>query len=181
VGSMIAWLISPGAPIDPGKQSLWGALLENVMLISFASIPAAIGFAVLKYRLYDIDLIINRTLVYGSLTLMLALLYFGGVTATQAVLQAFTGQRYLPQIAVVASTLMIAALFNPMRRRVQRFIDQRFYRKKYDAARTLAGFTTQLRDETDLEGLRGELVRVVHDTVQPEHVSLWLREPEESG
>ena len=180
-GSVIAWLISPEAPIDPGEQSLWGALLEHVMLISFASIPAAIGFAVLKYRLYDIDLIINRTLVYGSLTLMLALLYFGGVTATQALLQVFTGQKNLPQIAVVASTLVIAALFNPLRSRVQVFIDQRFYRRKYDAARTLEGFSTQLRDKTDLEGLRGGLVRVVHDTVQPEHVSLWLREPGEPG
>jgi hypothetical protein len=175
--SVIAWLISPEAPIDPGQRSLWGALLENVMLISFASIPTAIGFAVLKYRLYDIDLIINRTLVYGSLTLMLALLYFGGVTATQAILQAFTGQKDLPQLAVVASTLVIAALFNPLRRRVQAFIDRRFYRRKYDAARTLEEFSTQLRNETDLEGLHGELVRVVRDTVQPGHVSLWLREP----
>jgi hypothetical protein len=143
--------------------------------------PTAIGFAVLKYRLYDIDFIINRTLVYGSLTLMLGLLYFGGVTSTQAILQAFTGQKNLPQIAVVASTLAIAALFNPLRRRVQVFIDQRFYRRKYDAARTLEEFSTQLRDETDLEGLRGELVSVVRATMQPEHVSLWLREPEESG
>jgi len=179
--SAIAWLVSPEAPSDLGNRSLWGALLENVMLISFASVPTAIGFAVLKYRLYDIDLIINRTLVYGSLTLMLGLLYFGGVTATQAILQAFTGQKDLPQIAIVASTLAIAALFNPLRRQVQTFIDQRFYRRKYDAARTLEDFSTQLRDETDLEGLRGELEKVVRDTVQPEHVSLWLREPKESG
>jgi hypothetical protein len=179
--SVIVWLISPEAPSDLGEQSLWGALLENVMLISFASIPTAIGFAVLQYRLYDIDLIINRTLVYGSLTLMLGLLYFGGVTATQAILQALTGQKDLPQIAVVASTLVIAALFNPLRRRVQVFIDQRFYRRKYDAARTLEDFSTQLRDETDLEGLRGELVSVVRATMQPEHVSLWLREPGEPG
>ena len=179
--SVIAWLISPEAPSDLGEGSLWGALLENVMLISFASIPTAIGVAVLKYRLYDIDLIINRTLVYGSLTLMLGLLYFGGVTATQAILQALTGQKDLPQIAVVASTLVIAALFNPLRRRVQVFIDQRFYRRKYDAARTLQDFSTQLRKETDLEGLHGDLVRVVRNTVQPEHVSLWLREPEEPG
>jgi hypothetical protein len=120
-------------------------------------------------------------LVYGSLTLMLGLLYFGGVTATQAILQALTGQKDLPQIAVVASTLVIAALFNPLRRRVQVFIDQRFYRRKYDAARTLQDFSTQLRKETDLEGLHGDLVRVVRNTVQPEHVSLWLREPEEPG
>jgi hypothetical protein len=180
-GSLIAWLISPEAPVDPGQQSLWGALLEHVMLICFASIPTAIGFAVLKYRLYDIDLIINRTLVYGSLTLMLGMLYFGGVTATQAILQAFTGQSELPQIAIVASTLVIAALFNPLRSRVQVFIDQRFYRRKYDAARTLEEFSTQLRDETDLEGLHAELVRVVRDTVQPEHISLWLREPGKPG
>jgi hypothetical protein len=118
---------------------------------------------------------INRTLVYGSLTLTLALLYFGGVTATQAVLQTLTGQEKLPQLAVVASTLVIAALFTPLRRRIQGFIDRRLYRRKYDARKTLEAFSTKLRDETDLEALNNDLVGVVRETMQPAHVSLWLR------
>jgi hypothetical protein len=142
---------------------------------TFAGIPVAVGTAIFKYRLYDIDVIINRTLVYGSLTGVLALVYFGGVTATQAVLQAFTGQEELPQLAIVASTLAIAALFSPLRRRVQSFIDRRFYRRKYDAAKTSKAFSVTLRDETDLETLNNDLVAVVRDTMQPAHVSLWLR------
>jgi hypothetical protein len=138
-------------------------------------IPAAIGVAVLKYRLYNIDLIINRTLVYGSLTLMLALVYFGGVTATQVVFTALTGQEEQPQLAIVISTLLIAALFNPLRRRIQSFIDRRFYRKKYDARKTLEAFSTKLRDETDLQALNDDLVGLVRETMQPAHVSLWLR------
>jgi hypothetical protein len=133
------------------------------------------GIAVLRYRLYDIDIIINRTLVYGSLTGTLALVYFGGVTATQALLRTVTGQEQLPQLVVVASTLVIAALFNPLRRRIQRFIDRSFYRRKYDAAKTLEAFSAKLRDETDLETLRDDLVGVVRETMQPTHVSLWLR------
>jgi hypothetical protein len=136
---------------------------------------AAIGIAILKYRLYDIDFIINRTLVYGSLTALLALVYFGGVTATQTLLRTITDQEQLPQLVVVVSTLVIAALFNPLRRRIQGFIDRRFYRKKYDARKTLEDFSVKLRDETDLEELRGDLVSVVKETMQPEHVSLWLR------
>jgi hypothetical protein len=130
---------------------------------------------VLRSRLFDIDVVINRTLVYGSLSVMLGLVYFGGVTAVQTVLQAFTGQRELPQLAIVASTLLIAALFNPLRRRVQAFIDRRFYRKKYDARKTLETFSARLRDETDLGALSNELVEVVRETVQPAHASLWLR------
>jgi hypothetical protein len=129
--------------------------------VPFIIVYVAIGVAVLKYRLYDIDIIINRTLVYGSLTGILALVYFGGVTATQAVLQAFTDQERLPQLVIVASTLAIAALFNPLRRRVQSFVDRRFYRRKYDAARTLAAFNARLRDETELETLSGDVVSVV--------------------
>jgi hypothetical protein len=135
----------------------------------------SIGIAILKYRLYEIDIIINRTLVYGSLTVTLALLYFGSVTATQALFRTITGQEQLPQLVVVGSTLIIAALFNPLRRRIQSFIDRSFYRKKYDAAKTLEGFSTKLRDETDLEALRGDLVGVVRETMQPSHVSMWLR------
>jgi hypothetical protein len=135
----------------------------------------AIGFAVLKYRLYDIDVIINRTLVYGLLTAMLVAIYFGGVATTQAIFRALTGQEQQPQLAVVVSTLVIAALFNPLRGRVQGFIDRRFYRSKYDARKTLEAFSSKLRDETDLDALKDDLLGVVSDTMQPAHVSLWLR------
>jgi hypothetical protein len=132
------------------------------------------GIAVLRYRLYEIDLLINRTLVYGALTAMLALVYFGGVTATQAIFRALTGQEQ-PQLAIVVSTLVIAALFNLLRRRIQGFIDRRFYRRKYDAAKTLEAFSAKLRDETDLDALSDDLVTVARETMQPAHVSLWLR------
>jgi hypothetical protein len=138
-------------------------------------IPFALIIAMFRYRLFDVNVLINRTLVYGSLTLMLALVYFGGVTATQAVFQALTDQQKLPQLAFVASTLVIAALFNPLRHRIQSFIDRRFYRRKYDARKTLEAFSAKLRDETDLEALNSELVGVVRETMQPAHVFLWLR------
>jgi divalent metal cation (Fe/Co/Zn/Cd) transporter len=151
------------------------AIVALSSLLVIPSIPLATGIAILRYRLYDIDRIINRTLVYGSLTLMLALLYFGGVTATQALFQTLTGQANLPQLAVVVSTLVIAALFNLLRQRVQGLVDRRFYRKKYDARKTLEAFSAKLRDETDLEALNNDLVGVVRETMQPAHVSLWLR------
>jgi hypothetical protein len=137
-------------------------------------IPVSIAVAVLRYHLYSIDLLINRTLVYGSLTAALALVYFGGVTATQAIFRTLTGQEQQPQLAVVISTLVIAALFNPLRRRIQSFIDRRFYRSKYDARKTLEAFSAKLRDETDLNTLSDDLLGVVRDTMQPKHVSLWL-------
>ena len=158
-----------------GADQLWENLLEDAETLSFAGIPVAIGFAVLKYRLYDIDLLINRTLVYGSLTAMLAALYFGGVATTQALFRALAGQEQQPQLAIVVSTLVIAALFNPLRRLIQGFIDRRFYRSKYDARRTLEAFSSRLRDETDLDALSDDLVGVVRETVQPAPVSLWLR------
>jgi hypothetical protein len=166
-------LFSSGA--SGSTDPLLGNLLEDTITLSFGGIPVAIGIAVLKYRLYNIDLIINRALVYGSLTVMLGTVYIGGVTATQALFQTFTGQEDFPQLAIVVSTLVIAALFNPLRRRVQSFIDRRFYRRKYGARKTLEGFSARLRNETDLDGLNAELVTVVRKTMQPEHVSLWLR------
>ena len=174
---LINWLISaPGVASDLGTQTLWGALLEDMMLLSFAAIPVAIGFAVLRYRLYDIDLLINRTLVYGSLTVCLGLVYFGSVVSLQYVFRALSGGN--SQLVIVASTLVIAALFNPLRRRVQRFVDRLFYRKKYDARQVLAAFGTRLKDEVDLDSLGGELEAVVRETLQPARVSLWLREPD---
>ena len=174
-GLFIHLISAPQAPSDLGSQSLLGALLENVMVLSFAGVPVAIGFAVLKYRLYEIDIIINRTLVYGALTATLVALYFGSVTTTQAIFRALSGQEEQPQLAVVVSTLVIAALFNPLRHRMQGFIDRRFYRKKYDAAKTLEAFSSKLRDETDLDAVSDDLVGAVKETMQPAHVSLWLR------
>ena len=136
-------------------------------------IPLSIGVAVLRSRLFDIDVIINRTLVYGSLTVTLALVYVGGVVSLQYVLGALTGQG--STLAVVASTLAISALFNPLRRRVQAFVDRRFYRRKYDATKTLESFGSRLREETDLDALSNDVVGVVSTTMQPAHVSLWLR------
>ncbi|HKH12713.1 MAG TPA: hypothetical protein VKA73_16350, partial [Rubrobacter sp.] len=154
---------------------LWFERVGFALNIAFIpAIPIAIGIAILRYRLYDIDILINRTLVYGSLTLMLALVFFGGVTSTQVVFTALSGQEQLPQLAIVVSTLVIAALFTPLRRRIQSFIDRRFYRRKYDARKTLEAFSAQLRDETYLNALSEDLVEVVRETMQPEHVSLWL-------
>lgn len=162
-----------------GSSSIGGYIWQAFFGLSLMTIPAAIGIAILRYRLYEIDLIINRTLAYGSLTATLVAVYFGGIVVLQRLFVVLTGER--STLAVVASTLLIAALFNPLRRRIQSFVDRRFYRRKYDAAKTLVALGSRLREETDLDALSNDVVGVARGTMQPEHVSLWLRsdpEPE---
>jgi hypothetical protein len=154
-----------------GSWSLWTGYLLAV--VGGLGGPIAIGVAILRYRLYDIDLLINRTLVYGALTTTLVGVYVSSVVVLQGLLRALTGQE--SQLAIVASTLVVAALFNWLRRRIQFFIDRRFYRNKYDAGRTLEAFSARLRNETDLDALSDDLVGVVGETMQPAHISLWLR------
>jgi hypothetical protein len=164
------FLVLPGvAETSPFVLLLIGNVIPLVMLL----IPLSIGMAILRSGLFDIDLVINRALVYGALTASLALTYVGSVGALQYAFRALTGGG--SQLVIVASTLGIAALFSPLRRLIQAFIDRRFYRRKYDAARTLEALSARLRDETDLVSLNDDLVAVVRETVQPSHVSLWLR------
>src|SRR5919202_6704714 len=144
-----------------------------VFVVGLVGMPISMGIAILRYRLYNIDLLVNRPLVYGPLTAMLVAFYFGGIVVLQRLFVVLTGER--STLAVVASTLAIAALFNPLRRRIQSFIDRRFYRRKYDARRTLEAFSTKLRDETDLDALSNDLVGVVRETMQPAPVYVWLR------
>jgi hypothetical protein len=168
----IKWLPYGGAVVVcgvcvGGLTILWSVPVSIVIMsVSLLGLPVFTGIAILRHRLYDIDIIINRTLVYGSLTATLVALYFGGIVLLQRLFVLLTGQQ---------STLLIAALFTPLRRRIQSFIDRSFYRRKYDAAKTLEGFSMKLRDETDLEALSDDLVGVVRETMQPAHVSLWLR------
>jgi hypothetical protein len=171
--AMIASFVFPEESWTTAGSVWWLNLLTYAVLSSFTLVPVAVGIAILKYRLYEIDLLINRALVYGPLTATLVALYFGGIVVLQRLFVLLTGQQ--STLAVVASTLLIAALFTPLRRRIQSFIDRRFYRSKYDARKTLEAFSAKLRDETNLDALRDDLVGVVRETMQPAHVSLWLR------
>jgi len=173
---LVAIVATIGDLLLPGGFGWWIFLVLVVILFG---IPLSIGAAVLRYRLYDIDIVINRTLVYGALTAMLVLVYFGGVATTQTIFRTLTGQQEQPQLAIVVSTLVIAALFNPLRRRIQSFIDRHCNRRKYDARKTLEAFSSRLREETDLDALCDDLTSVVRESMQPAHVSLWLR-PEAS-
>jgi hypothetical protein len=182
----IKWLAYGGTVVVgticvSGLINLWNVPVSIVVgNVALLGLPVFTGIAIVKHHLYDIDLLINRTLVYGSLTTMLVVIYVGGIVLSQRVFVGLTGQEELPQLAIVASTLMIAALFAPLRRRIQATIDRRFYRRKYDSAKMLSVFSARLRDETDLGTLSDDLVGVVKETMQPEHVTLWLRPDTES-
>ena len=174
----LTWIFVGELLLDPqgGVFGVVGALLGLVVV---SSIPIATGIAIFRYRLYDIDRIVNRALVYGALSVALVLVYLGGVISLQYAFRTFAGGE--SQVAVVASTLAIAALFNPLGRRIQTAVDRRFYRRKYDARKTLAAFSSRLREETDLDALVDELESVVRETVQPTRVALWLRPRDPEG
>jgi hypothetical protein len=165
--------------LNPRASLLFLWPYEVLVTAGITLIPLSIGFAILRYRLWDIDIIIRRTLVYSALTVLLALVYFSSVILLQQLFTTGIGQEKSP-VAIVLSTLLIAALFSPLRRRIQQLIDRRFFRQRYDAQQVLASFGAAVRNETDPDQLTAELLRVVKETVQPEHVSLWLRSAESS-
>ena len=160
------------------SSSLYTLITSNIFLFILLLGPVSIYIAIMRYRLYDIDVIINRSLVYGSLTVLLALVYFGLIIGLGSLVRLFSGQVSQSPVVIVVSTVAIFALIQPLRHRIQRIIDRRFYRSKYDAAKIIANFSSTLRDEVDLNTLTEHLVAVVQETMQPEHVSLWLRKSE---
>jgi hypothetical protein len=180
----IKWLTYAGAVlagsaglyfvVSEATDVRWFGWFSHVLeMVGNVGLPVAMGIAIFRYRRYNIDHLINRTLVYASLTAVLVLVYLGSVVLLQELFQALTGKQ--SQLAVVVSAMAIAALFNPLRRRIQGFIDRRFYRRKYDAAKTLESFSAKLRTETDVEALTSNVLAVVQETMQPALVSLWLR------
>jgi len=166
--TIAALLLKDYLPLNTSIDS--GTIILQVFPIVLAVV---VGLAILRYRLFDIDLIIRRTLIYAVMTAVLGLIYFGSVVVMESLLRALSNAD--SPLVIVVSTLLIAALFGPLRARIQRVIDRAFYRRKYDAAKTLAAFGASARDETDLERLRERLMAVVDETMQPEHVGLWLR------
>ncbi len=175
VGAAIWTTLFEIFPLESGSTRLALKLALGIAVLFYTAFPFSVVFSILRYRLWDIDILINRTLVYALLTGVLALLYLGSVVVLQTIFSAVSEQR--SPVAIVISTLLIAALFAPLRRRIQGFIDRRLYRRKYDAVQTLAQFTQTARDEVELEALTAELVQVVQETMQPETVSLWLTGP----
>jgi len=168
VGALVVLTIYPDMRVAP----LWVRVVNEAAILGVSLVPVAAAVAILRYRLYDIDILINRALVYGPTTAVIALAFFGVVLLVQTVLSPFTQGN---ELAVAVSTLASLALFQPLRRRVQAAVDRRFYRSRYDAARTLDAFSARLRDEVDLDAVRGDLLQAVHDTVRPAHASVWLR------
>ena len=174
---MLVWSVVAAGfpPEEPSNARVYALLIaEPVILLLLFLLPISLAVSILRYRLWEIDVILNRTLVYGTLTATLAGVYVGSVVGLQAAFRGVTGQS--SDLAIVISTLAIAALFVPLRAGIQRTIDRRLYRRKYDAARTLAAFTASMRDVVDVDKLTGELVAIVEGTMQPAHTSLWLRE-----
>ncbi len=166
-------VISAITSLQGGPAPGWVSVLENLSICTFALIPLAIGFGVLRYRLYDIDVIVRRTIVYAVLIAVLAILYLGGIALLGAATRALTGQS--SALAVTVSTLVVAAAFQPLRARIQRAVEHRFYRKTYDADVAVQGFSSRLREQIELDALSQELVSTVQETVQPRTVSIWLR------
>jgi hypothetical protein len=163
------------------QSAVTGVLVADTALYGFLLlVPISISIAILRSRLYDIDVIINRTLVYGSLTAILGVLYTGLIIGLESLAEVLTGASNRPVVLVI-STLAIAALFQPVRRRLQSTIDRRFYRRKFDAQKTLEAFSATLRQETDLEQLQAQLLATIQETMQPEHIALWLRAPDQFG
>jgi hypothetical protein len=157
--------------------SISASVGQGLVTFGIVLLPVTIGVSILRYRLYDIDVVINRALVYAALTAVLAAAYVGLVFAFQALLSPFTAES---DIAIAGSTLAVAALFRPARGRIQGFIDRRFYRRKFDAEHTVSEFSARLRDQVDLSAITFQLTEAIQDTVQPAHISLWMRKAEES-